>query len=152
RIEDAVKAVQLCKEYGIKTYLLFMIGLPWDSRETINETIRFALRLDGDFIDFNIAYPLPGTEFHDIAVKNRLFDENRLHGHDYSKPLVKTFTLSTDELVSLRRKALRRFYLRPRYLLRTLLSINSFAEMINYAKAGIKVLVRVPQTTYAGEE
>jgi radical SAM superfamily enzyme YgiQ (UPF0313 family) len=152
-IEDARRAVRLCRQYGIKTYLLFMIGLPWDSRETVEETIRFARELDGDFIDFNIAYPLPGTEFHAIAVANRLFDESRLQGHDYSKPLVRTFSLSTEELVRFRSKALRSFYLRPRYLIRTIFSINSFAEMINYAKAGVRVLLRAPQTTYAsGEE
>ncbi|NQT96042.1 MAG: radical SAM protein [Candidatus Omnitrophica bacterium] len=148
RIEDAINAVRLCKETGIKTYLLFMIGLPWDSKETVDDSIRFAKRLDGDFIDFNIAYPLPGTEFYKIAKENKLFIEDDLHRHDYSKPIVRTFHLSTEELINLRKKALRSFYLRPAYIIKTLSGIRSFKEAISYCSSGMRFLKKVPETRH----
>ncbi|MFC1808252.1 B12-binding domain-containing radical SAM protein [Candidatus Omnitrophota bacterium] len=148
KIEDAESAVRLCKKFKIKSYLLFMIGLPWDSKETVDDTIRFAIRLKGDFIDFNIAYPLPGTEFYRIAKENNLFNEDMLHRHDYSKPLIKTLYLSTEELIELRKKAIRAFYLNPGYIFKTLLGVRSLRELGSYMKAGRDLLFSTPQTSY----
>ncbi|MFH1868837.1 MAG: radical SAM protein [Candidatus Omnitrophota bacterium] len=152
KIEDALSAVRLCRKFGIKTYLLFMIGLPWDTKETVDETITFAKRLGGDFVDFNIAYPLPGTEFHRIARENNLFDEESLGRHDYSKPIVKTLYLSTDELIELRKKAIRSFYLRPSYIIRALSGVRSFTELVSYFKAGKSLLTAVPVTSFPEED
>ena len=141
-LEDANTSILLCKEYGIKTYTLFLIGLPWDNRETIKKTIRFARHLDGDYIDINIAYPLPGTEMFEMAKKENLFNETSIHGYDYSKPLIKTRYLSTEELVSMRKWALLSFYFRPHYIIKTIASIRSSKVLINYIRAGLQLLCK----------
>lgn len=143
KLEDARNAIALCKKYGIKTYTLFLIGLPWDDRDTIKDTVRFAKALDGNYIDINIAYPLPGTELFELAKKEGLFTEKDLHGYDYSKPIVKTKYLSTRELVSLRRRALLSFYLRPGYIIRTLGSVNSPKVLFSYIKAGFGLIFKM---------
>jgi len=142
KLEDANASILLCKEYGIKTYTLFLIGLPWDNRETIKETIKFARHLDGDYIDINIAYPLPGTEMFEMAKREHLFNETKIHGYDYSKPLIKTRYLSTEELVSMRKWALLSFYLRPCYIIKTFASIRSPIILINYIRAGLQLLCK----------
>jgi len=141
-LEDANTSILLCKEYGIKTYTLFLIGLPWDNRETIKKTIKFARHLDGDYIDINIAYPLPGTEMFEMAKKENLFNETNIYGYDYSKPLIKTRYLSTEELVSMRKWALLSFYLRPHYIIKTIASIRSPKVLINYVRAGLQLLCK----------
>jgi radical SAM superfamily enzyme YgiQ (UPF0313 family) len=141
-IEQAEKAVKLCKKYKIKTYLLFVLGLPWETRETAVDTIEFAKKLDGDFVDFNIAYPLPGTEYYEIAKDSALCDLSSLSGFDYANPLARSFYLSTEELIELRKKALKSFYFRPQYIIRTLLNIRSLKVFNSYIYSGIQLLYK----------
>lgn len=138
--EDAIKAVQMCRKYGIRSYGLFLIGLPWETRAMVEETIQFMKVVNPNFIDVNIAYPLPGTEFYNIAKEMNLFTEEDLSRGDYARPIVRTVELSTEDLISLRRKAILSFYLRPSYVLRTLRDIQSPIELKNYLKAGLRLL------------
>jgi anaerobic magnesium-protoporphyrin IX monomethyl ester cyclase len=141
-LQQARRAVALCSQFKIKSYLLFLLGLPWDTKESAVETIEFAKELDGDFADFNIAYPFPGTAFHDIAQRERLF-EGSLTGFDYGKPIVKSHTLSTKELIDLRKRAIREFYLRPAYIVKSILNIRNFTVFISYIKRGILLLIKL---------
>jgi len=140
KLEDAEKAIALCKKYGIKTYGLFLIGLPWETMDTVNQTIDFAKKLDPSFLDFNIAYPLPGTEYYRIAKEMGLFNDQDLSKGDYAKPIVRTVTLSTDDLIGLRKKALLSFYLRPSYIFRTLADIRSPRVFANYIRSGVRLI------------
>jgi len=143
KVEDAFRAVSLCKKYGIKTYTLFVIGFPWDTEQTINDTATFIKTLDPDYIDINIAYPLPGTELFEIAKKEALFNEEAMYGCDYSKPLIRTRSLDTKELVRLRKKALLGFYLRFNFIVRTLLSVRSLRVFLSYLGAGIGLIFKL---------
>ena len=139
-LEDAERAIYLCREYGIKTYLFWVLGLPWETRETALDTIRFAKRLDGDFAEFHIAYPFPGTEFHKIAIENHLYDETDLIGQDVKRNTTRSFNLSHQELEELKKRAVREFYLRPKLILRTLTGISSPKVFWNYLRKGVHVL------------
>jgi anaerobic magnesium-protoporphyrin IX monomethyl ester cyclase len=150
KLADAEKAIELCKKYGIKTYGLFLIGLPWETRETVYQTIDFAKKLDPSFLDFNIAYPLPGTEYYRIAKEMNLFSDQDLSKGDYARPIVRTVTLSTDELIQLRKKALLSFYLRPSYIFRTLKDIRSPRIFGNYMRSGIR-LVKTHAFNFGGD-
>ena len=139
KLEDARKALALCKKYGIKTYGLFLIGLPWETRAMVEDTIRFMKEIDPSFIDVNIAYPLPGTEYYRMAKEMNLFKEEDLHFGDYLKPIVHTVELSTRDLIKLRRRAILSFYLRPSYIFRTLSGIRSPRVFMNYIQSGIRL-------------
>jgi radical SAM superfamily enzyme YgiQ (UPF0313 family) len=140
KLADAENAIALCKKYGIHTYGLFLIGLPWETRQTVEETIAFAKKLNPSFLDFNIAYPLPGTEYYRIAKEMKLFEESELSEGDYARPIVRTLTMSTDELIQLRKKALLGFYLRPSYIFRTLKDIRSPRIFMNYVRSGVRLI------------
>lgn len=137
-LEQSKKVVDLCDKYGIKTLLFFILGLPWENKKTIEETIAFAKKLPGTFYNFGIAYPFPGTELAEIAQKNNLLAENSLYGFDYAKPAVKTFFLSNEDLIFYRKKALRSIYFRPSYILRVLGQAKSAKELMNYLLTGFK--------------
>jgi anaerobic magnesium-protoporphyrin IX monomethyl ester cyclase len=140
RLEDAENAIRLCKKYGVKTYGLFLIGLPWETKETVEQTIAFAKKLNPSFLDFNIAYPLPGTEYYRLAKEMNLFEEKDLPKGDYAKPIVRTLSLNTEELIRLRKVALLSFYLRPSYIFNTLKGIRSPRIFLNYIKSGIRLI------------
>ena len=140
KLEDAEKAIALCKKHGIKTYGLFLIGLPWETLETVKQSVDFAKKINPSFLDFNIAYPLPGTEYYRIAKEMGLFSDQDLSKGDYARPIVRTLTLSTAQLISLRKKALLGFYLRPTYIFNTLRDIRSFHVFVNYVRSGLRLL------------
>lgn len=139
-VEQIEEAVALCRKYGIESFLVFIIGLPWETQDTARETINFVKRTRASFIEVNVAYPIPGTEFYSFAKENGLFDENALCGHNYSNPLVRSFGLSTAELAKLRKKILRAFYLRPGYIARRIRKIDSPQAGANYLKYGFRLL------------
>jgi len=119
-LDQATKAISLCKEVGMKTHTFYIIGLPWETRETIKETEKFARSLNADFFDFNISYPLPGTEYWEIAEDNNLFEDVKTIHESYANSPIRSFNLTHEELIKLRRQLLLRLYLRPGYILRTL--------------------------------
>lgn len=135
--EQARRAVRLCREHGIKAYTFFVVGTPWETRETFRETISFAAGLGSDYAEFSFAVPFPGTELWEEAERAGLLAGATLAGFTNDAPVTPTFTLSKDELVSLRKTALRRYYLSPGYVARTLWSARSPRVMKNYASMGI---------------
>lgn len=139
-LDQCRAAVSLCKEKGMLTYLFFIIGMPWESEETIRQTVAFAKELDGDVSNFSIACPFPGSELHKIAVEHKLTPpESALKG-DYSTPSMGTLYLSGGEVARLEKWANRKLLLRPVHAARVLAKLKSFPLMISYAKAGLRLL------------
>lgn len=145
-VRQIEEAVGLCEKYGLKSFLIFVIGLPWETNVTLSETIKFVKKTTTSFIEVNIAYPLPGTEFYNIAKENGLFDDDLLMGHDYSNPLVRSFSLSTDELKTARKKILRAFYIRPNYIFKQMARIKSPGIAFNYLNYGIRLINNLLRT------
>ncbi len=139
-LEQSREAVRLCKMAGIKTYLYFLFGFPWDTEETIGDSVRFAKELDGDFVDFFIVYPFCGTELEAIARRYNLLNTYNNFKDAYSGIAIDTLFVSKQKLQYLRKKALKDFYTRPRYILRSLHNAGSFKKQLNYLKYGLKLL------------
>src|SRR6266403_32290 len=64
-IEMAREFMKNCKKVGIKVHGDFIIGLPGETKETINNTIEFAKELDCETIQVSLAHAMPGTELHE---------------------------------------------------------------------------------------
>ena len=78
KLEMAREFMANCKKLGIKVHGTFIIGLPIETPETVEETIRFAKELDPHTIQVSIAAPYPGTELYDQAVANNWFSRDAL--------------------------------------------------------------------------
>lgn len=141
-LDDIMRTVKIFKKAKIKIYNYFVIGLPWDNEETIEQTIDFAIALNSDFVSFYTATPLPGTRFCKYAGENNLFDERDSFKDAYFQPVAKTHCLSKERVFELHKQAIRRYYLRPRYILKMLFNIRSFAEIKNYIRAGLEIILR----------
>jgi anaerobic magnesium-protoporphyrin IX monomethyl ester cyclase len=134
--EQVERAVKLCKKYKIKIFAFFVIGYPYDTIKTIRDTINFAKKLNCDFTEFNTCYPYPGTEVYDIGI-NKIFDDDKLYGKNQYEAGVPTFYLTSKQVTKQRDIAEKEFILRPQYILMTLKSIKSPAELLSYFKFGI---------------
>jgi len=79
-IEKVINAVEFAKKNDIKVHLTFCFGLPGETKETIEQTINLACKLQPDSAQFSIATPFPGSRYY-----NLLKQQNRIITDDYSK-------------------------------------------------------------------
>jgi len=66
-LEQARYAVQIAKKHGIRVSTYFMIGFPWETKESMITTYRFSVELEPHLISVCIATPYPGTELWDLC-------------------------------------------------------------------------------------
>jgi hopanoid biosynthesis associated radical SAM protein HpnJ len=75
RIEVAKRFTKDCHELGVKIHGTFILGLPGETKETIEETVKFATEINPHTIQVSLAAPYPGTFLFDQAVKEGWLDE-----------------------------------------------------------------------------
>jgi radical SAM superfamily enzyme YgiQ (UPF0313 family) len=68
-ITDAWNGIKAAKKAGLKTGSYFIIGHPFETAQTIGDTIKLATKLNTDTVSFGIMVPYPGTEVYEMAVK-----------------------------------------------------------------------------------
>lgn len=133
--EQAREAIRLCRKHGVRSHAFFVFGFPWDTDESIGALIEFAAGLDPDFFDFNVAFPLPGTELDRLVSGKGLIIRERLRHGGYAVGAVSTQSLGADALERWRRRALWKMYFRPHYIFRTFRNAGSPAVALNYMRA-----------------
>jgi hopanoid biosynthesis associated radical SAM protein HpnJ len=74
RVEVAEKFTKDCHDLGVTIHGTFILGLPGETPETIEETIRFANRINPHTIQVSLAAPYPGTFLYKQAVENGWLD------------------------------------------------------------------------------
>ena len=141
-LDEIRNTVKVLKKNKIKIYNYFVIGLPWETEKTAEETIKFAIELDSNFISFYTAMPFPGTRFFAYAMMNKLIDTQLDFENAYYVPAVRSHELSKERIFELHKQAIRRFYLRPKFIIKTLFGLRSFAEFKNYFLAGLNLLIK----------
>ena len=62
--------MKAARQLDIKVHGTFILGLPGETAETMEQTIRFARELDPYSIQVSLAAPYPGTELYDQARQN----------------------------------------------------------------------------------
>jgi len=141
KLEDSIKAIKLTRQAGIISLAYFIIGLPGETEETIKETIRFAKQINPDYVNFHIATPFPGTEFYEYAKNNNLLiSDNWDDYEEEGSAVIRTETMTPEQLVKYQKYAMNSFYLRPKYILKELISIKSPSDLFAKLRAGINVI------------
>ena len=74
RVDVARRFTKDCHELGITIHGTFILGLPGETRETIEETIQFAADINPHTIQVSLAAPYPGTELYRQAVDQGWLD------------------------------------------------------------------------------
>jgi hopanoid biosynthesis associated radical SAM protein HpnJ len=73
-VDVAKRFTKDCHELGIAIHGTFILGLPGETKETIEETIRFATEINPHTIQVSLAAPYPGTFLYKQAVENGWLD------------------------------------------------------------------------------
>ena len=74
RVEVAERFTKDCHELGIAIHGTFILGLPGETPETIQQTVRWATKINPHTIQVSLAAPYPGTFLYDQAVENGWLD------------------------------------------------------------------------------
>lgn len=143
---DVEKAVRLTQQAGIDVDGMFIMGFPTETEEEIKQTVELAVRLNVRFAILNIFVPYPGCELHDTLKAqgkihfNSWRDFTSYPGYAGIEPVYVPDTVSREDLFRLQRYAMRRFYLRPRFILEELRRFN-LGKLRMYIN-GLKALLR----------
>ena len=111
-----------CQKAGVVIHGTFILGLPVETKETIEQTIRFAQELDVFSMQVSLAAPYPGTELYEQARLNGWFsktDKAALVEDDgFQQSALEYPGLSKDEIYESVERFYHRYYLRPKPVLR----------------------------------
>ena len=107
-----------CHDLGIRVHGTFIIGLPIETRATIEETIRFACEINPHTIQVSIAAPYPGTALYQQAKANGWFADNSLVADSGIQTSTLHYpNLSSGEIEDAVEQMYRRFYFRPKAII-----------------------------------
>ena len=111
-----------CHKAGVVIHGTFILGLPVETRETIEQTIRFAQELDVFSLQVSLAAPYPGTELFEQARLNGWFvkkDKTDLVEQDgFQQSALEYPGLSKEAIFEEVERFYRAYYLRPKPILR----------------------------------
>ncbi len=129
-VADVERAVAICKTVGLSTMGHCIFGLPGETPATAEQTVRFMTRLGLDYMQSYCAVPYPKTELGETAKKNGWIRAARWSEYDFGgDSIMDTGAISPEDVTAFRRRAFRRFYLRPGYLMRTAARSLSFHQV-----------------------
>ena len=117
-IDKIRQAFKLSQEHKIRTIASVVLGMPGDTRDSINRTVKFVRELNPSYAVFSLATPYPGTKFYKESVEKNIIKVKDWSKYTLLAPVMDTVDCSLEELKKLQYKAFRNFYLRPSYILR----------------------------------
>lgn len=143
-IEQTREVFNWAHKVGLDTHAHCMIGMPGETQDTINKTLRFVKEIDPTIVTFGICTPYPGTPLFDMVREKHpeigdgsQVDLGFLHTQGFYNEI---FTDLTNERLSWNlRRIYRGFYLRPLYLLKWLGRIRTLDELKRVILAGTQV-------------
>ncbi len=113
-LDMAEQALRWSKEAGIGSWGYFIIGLPGETEETIEQTIRFAKRLPLDLVLFHVAVPYAGSPLYRLAQHEGWLRVSRWEDYDMTNSTVLEYPhLSAEQLLVAEKRALWAWALRP---------------------------------------
>src|SRR5512135_855527 len=121
-MDEMRRFTKACHQAGVVVHGTFILGLPVETRETIEQTIRFAQELDVFSMQVSLAAPYPGTELFETARQNGWFSRkaegNIVHTDGFQQSALEYPELSKEEIFEAVDRFYRAYYLRPKPILR----------------------------------
>ncbi|MCJ7582442.1 MAG: radical SAM protein, partial [Candidatus Aminicenantes bacterium] len=78
--EQIIEAGRLIKEAGIKLWTFNMVGVPYETTETIEKTIDLNKRIKADIVFVSTFYPFPGTRLGDLCEREGWISDRQIKG------------------------------------------------------------------------
>jgi len=143
RLDQVRKTIKVCKDTGIQTLGFFLIGAPGETRSSVRQTIRFAKKLDLDYVQFSKCLAKPCTQLWRKMVRDsgRDYWSDWILGKEEDRALSRPWTnVSNEELDQLTRAAYIKYHSSPLRMIKSLLIIRSFPELTRKIRAFLDML------------
>jgi radical SAM superfamily enzyme YgiQ (UPF0313 family) len=151
KLDKIRETVKMTKDAGIDVGGFFMLGLPTETTEDIEATIRFSRELELDEAHFTFFTPLPGCELHAIANQYGVFDSDWRKASMWN-PVFVPNGITEKQLVKYWKCASTGFYLRPRIIFGYIKKIHSWQHVKVYLLGVLSLLEAVFIKEYKGNE
>lgn len=125
-------AVALTKQAGIKITAHVIIGIPGETKKHILQTSTFVNSLDVDFLQLYCCVPFPGSPLYEQAKKNGWLITDNWEMFEQNFCVLSTPQISAQEVMRLRRKVFRSFYLNPGRAMNIIKDIKSIKDFKNF--------------------
>jgi anaerobic magnesium-protoporphyrin IX monomethyl ester cyclase len=142
------KVIKMTKEVGINIRGYFMMGMPNESLEDMDQTISFAKELNIDVATFTLFVPLPGTVEYQRALKTGTFIDPEYYLHEVypefnfpSAPLYVPEGMTSEDLLEKHKSAYNKYYFRLPFLLKSALAMRSFQDITRNFKGMLNLLI-----------
>lgn len=117
------RMVKFMHKAGVRISGFFIIGLPGETRKTIDNTLSFALDIPLSYAEFKIATPFPGTPLFELAKQNKWIEDVKVEDYTSYNPTMKISNeLDSDYLKKVANSAYRSFYMRPKKIINEVFS------------------------------
>lgn len=117
-ISKIKKTFKITRKLGVRTIASVVLGMPGDTRRSIENTINFVKKLEPNYAIFSLATPYPGTDFYQKSKDERLIKTTDWSKFNLLSPVIETVDCSLEEVRKLQKRAFKEFYSRPMYLLK----------------------------------
>ncbi len=128
-----------CKKLNIDICGDFILGFEEEDESSILKTIDFAINSRVDYASFNCANPLFGTTIREQKKEAGIIEDSTFGFDTAGYNIPSSGRINSQRLKELHSLAVKKFYLRPQYLIRRLLKIRSAEEFMLRSMDGIGV-------------
>lgn len=109
RLEKVHEIVKKIQELGIWAHGFFILGMPGETKQTIMDTINFAIGLNLDSASFFVATPYPGTRLFDICKEHGYIQDYDARALRVQSSMISTEQFTSDGLLQFQDLAYKRF-------------------------------------------
>ena len=126
------EAVKIAHNNGLEVRGSFIVGSLDETRETMMETLDFAIDLDIDLMQLNISTPYPGTALYKELVEKGMLRHKDWNTYGQEEIVYNQLHLTDKDIYDFITYAYRKFYLRPKPIFRLLKRVTSFRLVRDY--------------------
>jgi len=142
KVTQIVNALTWTKETGIEIRANFILALPKETPEKVRKMLKKLVKIDMDYVKFNVLTPYPCTQVYDEIKQGKwgklTEDKNKMTG--YHVIFVPFGYKNANEVEKIKKYAYRKYYLRPGYIIRRILSIKEFNDIKRYIRGALAIL------------
>jgi radical SAM superfamily enzyme YgiQ (UPF0313 family) len=143
--EKVERACKLTRDAGIGFFAYMMIGIPYETKKEMFDTVDFAKRLKPDYAQFSICTPYPKTELYFQMLKEGIVTED--YWQSFAENPTPEFKIkfwsrdfSEEELRQIQDDCHARFYRSPAYIMKQIAKVRSWEDFTAKARMGTRIL------------
>jgi anaerobic magnesium-protoporphyrin IX monomethyl ester cyclase len=137
--KQAVDAVRKARKAGIDVIVTsFILGAPHETRRDIQNTLKFARKLQVDIPQFNILATFPGTDIWEELKTQGVLDEEKHWETGVLVPEVSPHSVPCEEIEQMIHEGYQRFFIRPDYIVKELVRIGTSSYRLDVLLSNLK--------------